>query len=249
MEGALELGLILGICLLIAGLARWKNIFDASGIAAAFTVGFVIGWFGDVTWLLVLLIFLSTGFVATKYKFKVKQEMGVQEGRGGERGWANVLATGLVPAAVALLSVFDLGPLYSKQMAGLLFITAVGVAASDTLASELGMLSKKAYLITTGKRVRAGTDGGISAVGQLWAFIASAYVAALGWGVLTTFSDTLPDEPVWVLIPAIMGFAGCQLDSLMGATVEGKWFVGKHSVNLLSIAIATILAWVVMAWL
>jgi uncharacterized protein (TIGR00297 family) len=115
------------------------------GALAAFVIGLMIGFFGDVMWVALLLIFLITSFAATKYKFVVKEAKHLQEGVRGERRAKNVLANGIVPTIIVLLSF-----LYSTDsLLAIVFITPISVAAADTLASELGMLSDKTYLITT----------------------------------------------------------------------------------------------------
>ncbi|HWH09320.1 MAG TPA: hypothetical protein VNX21_08975, partial [Candidatus Thermoplasmatota archaeon] len=41
--------------------------------------------------------------------------------------------------------------------------------------------------------------------------------------------------PLTVLLPALMGFFGCQVDSVLGATLEGGGLFTKEETNLLSI--------------
>ncbi len=245
----LEAALITGfICCLICVLAYWKKIFELTGLVSAFAVGFIIGTMGHVSWLFILFVFMVTGFIATKYKFSYKAERGIQEGKKGERTYKSVLATGLVPTVVAVLNAFP-NPYLRAEWTGVLFLTAVGVAAADTLASELGMLSSKTYLITTLKPVRPGTDGGISLFGEVWALCASAYVAVIGWIILSQFSSTVPNSFSCTLIPTLGGFLGCQIDSLLGATLERKGFIGKHGVNLASSVLTVGIVWLVLIWL
>src|SRR5438445_10299644 len=72
----------------------WKDILTWDGSVAAFVVGMVIGLFGDVTWLFLLLFFLLSSFVATRYRFALTEALGVQDAARGARRAANVLATG-----------------------------------------------------------------------------------------------------------------------------------------------------------
>jgi uncharacterized protein (TIGR00297 family) len=116
------------------------------------------------------------------------------------------------------------------------------------VASELGILSRKTWLITTGKRVRAGTDGGISGLGQLWAFIAALYTGAVGTVVLGYFDQTLVFDWWLPIFVAVIGFVGCQIDSVIGATIEQKGYVSKLTNNLMSITSGTLLALVII-WL
>jgi uncharacterized membrane protein len=46
-----------------------------------------------------------------------------------------------------------------------------------------------------------------------------------------------------------MGFTGCQIDSIIGATLENRGYVSKLTNNLMSIALGTIIAWLVIIWI
>ena len=85
-------------------------------------------------------------------------DQGVQEGKKGERTHKNIIANGLVPVLVVVIS-FLTGE-QNSMLAGVAFLSAISVAAADTTASELGVLSPRTYLITTLERVPPGTDGG-----------------------------------------------------------------------------------------
>lgn len=239
-----SLVLVGAVCAAIAGLSLWRKQLDLPGTAAAVAVGVVIGLLGHPAWLFVLLVYMVSSFGATKYRFQRKLQMGVAEGKRGERSWRNVVANGGVPAAVA--AVAGLCPWALPQgTAGLLFLSAIAVAAADTMASEIGVLSQKAVLITHPSRhVPAGTNGGVSTLGHGAAALAALYVAITGYFVFTTFAPaTLRATPVLLAVPALVGFAGCQLDSLMGATLEVGGRMTKGWVNFLSVAGGTLGAW------
>jgi len=235
------------ICIIIFGLAFWRSVFDPPGLAAAFSIGFIIGVMGDVSWLLVLLIFMVMSFIATKYKFALKEAKGIQEGSRGERSASSVLATGLVPAAIAFMSSPMVGSPISTELSGVLFLSAISVAASDTLASEMGMLARHPpRLITTFKRVPAGTDGGVSPFGTAWALAGAFVVGLLGWLFLRAFSDTVPMDFWDIILITCAGFLGCNIDSILGATLERKGFIGKHFVNGASIAAGVVVSWYIL---
>ena len=236
-----------GLCGVLCYLAYIKSVLTLDGTLAAFAVGLVIGIFGDVTWLFLLLFFLLSSFLATRYKFALKEAMGVQEGAKGERHASNVLANGVAPMAVAVVSLFNLGIL-PRAVSGVVFLSALAVAGADTIASEIGVLSKNAYLITTFEKVTPGTDGGVSWLGQLCAFGAALYTALVGYLVLALlartygFPPTMTEQPVLLLIPAFVGFVGCQIDSVVGATLERKGYIGKTTTNLIATSLGGILA-------
>lgn len=235
------------LCTALAGLAYLKGVLTWDGSLAAFAVGFVIGIFGDILWLLLLLIFLVTSFFATRYRFENKRAIGAQEGLQGERRYSNVLANGLTPASLAVIGFVGL-PALPKSLAGLLFVSAIAVAAADTLASEIGVLSSETYLITSLERVKPGTNGGISLLGQGAALAAATYTALISWIFLAAIPAylgepvTFPARPAILLIPIAVGFVGCQFDSLVGATLETRGLISKKANNLLSTTLGALLA-------
>lgn len=236
------------LCTALASLAYVREVLTWDGSVAAFAVGFLIGIFGDILWLFLLLLFLLTSFFATRYRFARKEALGAQEGLRGERRYSNVLANGLAPTAIAIFSFVALPPL-SKEVFGLLYVSAIAVAASDTLASELGVLSPRTYLITTLKRVRTGTNGGVSWLGQGAALLAALYTALMAWFFLSVLPGvlgqpaTFPAGPLLLLIPIAVGFVGCQVDSVVGATLEMRGWVSKKTTNLIATSLGALLAY------
>jgi uncharacterized protein (TIGR00297 family) len=246
---ALEVVLITTLlCTALSGLAYIKKVLTWDGSLAAFGVGFIIGIFGDIMWLFLLLLFLLTSFIATRYRFEEKRAIGTQEGIQGERRYSNVLANGLAPTFVAMISFFN-GTLLPKSLSGLIFVSAISVAASDTLASELGVLSPRTYCITTLERVKPGTNGGVSLLGQGAALMAAVYTAAMAWLFLFLLppfmglDPTFPSAPVLLGIPIVVGFIGCQVDSVVGATLETRGLVSKKTNNLLSTSVGALMAY------
>src|SRR2546428_8050561 len=192
----------------LSALAYRRDVLTWDGSLAAFVVGMVIGIFGDVTWLFLLLFFLLSSFLATRYRFALKEALGVQEGVRGERKSTNVIANGFAPMAVAAISL-TMPAGFPKIISGVIFLSALSGAGADTLASEIGVLSQKTVLLTTGEPVPPGTDGGVSRLGQLCAVGAAAYTSLAGRFVLSdpsqvsnlTVKPTLPDASWYPLIP------------------------------------------------
>ncbi len=249
----LEIVFILIICSIFALITYRKGMLDVGGSVTAFFIGAVLGFFGGIWWIFLLLVFLASAFLATRYKFQYKRSKGVQEGSKGERGFINVLANGSVPVIIALFhappdgnNILGLG-LLEHKLAVFLFITAVACAASDTLASEMGILSDRTYLITNGKRVPAGTNGGISLLGQLWALFGSFYTFLVAFFVFH-FICSISLSYSWVVLGISMGFVSCQFDSVLGAAFERKGLLGKSSVNMTAIALSITITGVIL-WL
>ncbi|PIV67769.1 MAG: hypothetical protein COS08_08475 [Euryarchaeota archaeon CG01_land_8_20_14_3_00_38_12] len=237
---SVDVPVIFAICIVLALLAYGLRALDWIGSLTALIIGLIVGVFGGLPWLIVLVIFLFVSFAATKYKYNFKSSIGETDGKKGERRWNNVIANGTIPALIAVLSSFAL----PKQLAGVLFITAISAAMSDTLASEIGIISDRVYLITNMKKVERGTNGGVSVLGTNAAFFGALFIPIVGWILLSEFSF-LPDSNSLILIPILIGFLGCQIDSVLGATLEGK-ILTKDTVNLVSISVSVLIAWVIL---
>lgn len=238
VDGNLLVTSVLILGLITASLRA--NILDKQGIVAAAILGFFVGCLGHWTWLLLLLCFLLSSHIATKWRFEEKTERGLNESSDGHRGWINVAANGGMPALVALLTF-----LLEDWESGLwMFAAAVAVATSDTWASEIGCLDDRVRMITTLKPCEAGVNGGFSPNGQLAAAAGglligvSALVASL-----VMFSASISDRFMLAAIVAGLGFLGCQIDSVLGAVLENRGFLTKGSVNALSIIAGVALMW------
>ncbi len=236
MPSGLDVALVAILCAVLSVISFRLSLLTASGSVAAFVVGMVIGVFGSILWLTALIVFAVLGFAVTRYRLQLKLRKGVQEGARGERTHRNVLANGLVPALIALLAWGT--STETTATASIIYIAALAEASSDTIASELGVLSRKARLITTWERVPAGTNGGVSAYGTMWALIGAVAASIVGW--LLIFPGQLAD--VYIFIPIAAGFTGCIVDSIIGATLERRGLVDKLGNNIMSMAIASIIA-------
>ncbi|MCL2149089.1 MAG: DUF92 domain-containing protein [Methanomassiliicoccaceae archaeon] len=208
-----------------------------SGAIASFFVGYTVGVFGSVYWLILLVAFTFVGLAATKVDFGEKRRNNLQEGDYGERTHRNVLGAGLPACLVAVLygvlHVF-FGKDYDLAVT-VAFITVLSVAAADTVASEIGIRDKRVWLITTFERVKRGTNGGVSVLGTLSSLAAAAFTGAVGW--LLIFGG-LGADGIYILVPITMGVAGSLIDSVLGATLERRGVISKYLNNAASALIA-----------
>jgi len=200
----------------------------ASAVAAAF--GIVIVVLVGFGFLLLLVVFVVVSSFATRYRFADKAARHVQEGRRGERGVPNVVAHIVLPTAIALAT--GLGWI-SVRAAAVLFACALAFASSDTLASELGVLLGRAVSVLSFRPVLAGTNGGISSVGEAFAVVGSVGTALVGLGLFAVFGDPVGPAAVFLLVVGVAGFVACQVDSVLGATLESRGLVTKGGTNFL----------------
>ena len=92
-DGGFVSGNIAITSILIIGLIAASSkarILDTKGIIAAALLGLLVGCMGHWTWLLILLAFLLTSHIATKWRFNEKAALGLSESSDGHRGWINV---------------------------------------------------------------------------------------------------------------------------------------------------------------
>jgi len=195
---------------------------DLTGLFSAALVGIILVVFADVRWFIIMLAFFILGSAATKYKFGYKKRIGVEQGQSGARGYRNVFANGIVAAAAAVLFGVFQQPVFI-----VMYVGCVATAAADTLASEIGVTGGVPRLITTLKEVPIGPNGGVTITGETVALLGGFVVSMVAFvlGVIT-----LP----MVVVCTIAGFVGTNIDSLVGATLENRGFLGNAGTNLLA---------------
>lgn len=233
------LGVLVG-ALVLGYLAYRVGIADLSGLLSATLVGVLVMVFGSVWWFVLVLSFFVLGGGFTKYKYGYKESLGVAQSKKGVRGYKNVFSNTL-PALVlvVLYRVFpDMQPLIFAA-----FLASIATATADTLASEVGETASTApRLITTLKPVNVGEDGGITLLGEVASLMGAIATALLALVLLELHLEPVPIEPSHVLVVgAISGFAGTNIDSLLGATLQRRGLLGNTGVNLASTAAAALL--------
>lgn len=208
-------------------LLSWSlRVLDAWGAFASFILGLVVVFAGGLGHLLLMAVFTGAAFLATRIRLDRKARLGVAEEGGSERGIGNVLGNGLAPGLAALATAID------GDAARLAYATAVAAILADTMGSEIGVLSDRVReALPPWARSHPGRNGAVSLLGQ-FATLAGATLIAIAAVPLLG----LPREVVWV--PAVGGFVGGQLDSLLGASLERDYLhndrpLGKQDVNFL----------------
>lgn len=232
---------LLVLLLALAGLAITAyalRALDLMGAVASFLLGLLIVLLGGLGWLLLMVAFTVLGFMATRVGKKRKEEQGTAEDREGERGAKNVLANGAA-AGLAALAVL----VVPQPAAAVAFVTAIAAVTADTLASEIGTLAPRARRVLPPFEVLAsGRNGGVSWRGQAAASIGALAIAvlAVGLGMLSAG---------WAAVATVGGFLGCQVDSVLGATLERDELhdrpLSKQDVNFLASALPALVVLVI----
>lgn len=172
------------------------------GVVAALAVGGATAWGLGWRGVVLLFAFFVSGSLLTR----------MAGGTGGQRTYRQVLANGGVAALAGLLGSWRLAA------------AALAAATADTWATEIGSFSPHApRLITTWRPVSKGTDGGVTLIGTLGGLAG----ALLIWASAALLFSSQPSRltVVWA------GLAGMIVDSLLGATMQGRFF-DNDGVNL-----------------
>lgn len=225
----LNTGIILAFLIVLFALSRIFNIFDFKGSVAALIFGFVIAFLGSLQWLILLIIFALVSHLATKAFFGIKKEYKVQEGEKGERKASNVFYAGIIAILISSIHFTSILEKFQNYHYFALFASSISVIAADTFASEIGVIDRKVFMITTLKRTKQGINGGVSLTGELAALLGSSIIAVSYMILSGRYTDLY--IPMIVLVS---GFLGCQFDSLLGALFENKGLLTKGGVNMLA---------------
>jgi uncharacterized protein (TIGR00297 family) len=216
----------------------------AAVTGALLTLGFYLATPGPRTLLWPLLALFLLAFAATRFGRARKEELNVAEERKGRTAAqvaANLGAAAMV--SIPLSSVHLTVRLLSFAIRPFLIasIASLAEATADTLSSELGeVLGGEPILLTTLRRVPAGTDGAISLAGTLAGCAGAAVIALIAMAALRL---SLAEA----LIAFAAGVLGLFFDSLLGATLERRGWLNNDAVNFLSTCAAAVCAALISA--
>ena len=208
--GNIWLSLILSTAL--AALALWRRAITYPGTALAWCFSVVIACFAGIWGFLALaatLVFtLIAGKISGKKREKAEKKLHAKHGR---RDSVQIICNVGTAALMALLYGLT-------EWEGFLCASGGALAASlaDSMASELGILSKTPPRdICTLKRVQAGISGGVSALGLAMSAVGAVIIAAvnLGQGRGLGFAAAV----------AVGGFVAALVDSALGSAVQAKY--------------------------
>ncbi len=222
----------IGVNAAVAWLGYRAGTVSISGMIGGAVIGAVIfAAAGANAWVLLFLSFLAAT-VASRLGWRRKRRLGIAEARGGRRGAGNAVANCGVAAVAAILAVATMFPAES-----LLALTAALTArASDTVASEIGKAwGRRAFLVTTFRRVAPGTSGAMSLEGT-----AAGILAATGLAAIATAMGLVGSRSILAIVVAAT--AGALIESVLGATLEPAGILNNDMLNFLNTAAAAAIA-------
>ncbi|WP_347880527.1 DUF92 domain-containing protein [Metabacillus flavus] len=250
---------IIGLLLIgLISLAGWKiRSLTLSGAAAACLIGLLIYLGYGFHGLFLLGAFFASSSLLSKYKRNKKKVLDEMLEKGDRRDSVQVMANGGISSIASFLFWLTGADLWTA-----VFCTSIAAANSDTWASEIGTLSKKApRMLLSLKKTVKGTSGAVSLLGTAAAAAGAGFIA-----VLSVFVFNL--DWTWGLMIALVGFGGNLADTLLGGTVQVKYecpvcgkvtekkihcsvkgrvvqgysFLNNDAVNMISICIAAALS-------
>lgn len=194
----------------VSVVARKARSLTVGGAIAATVIGTVAvaaGW----NWGALLIIYFASSTLLSRSGRSLKEARTASiVAKGGERDAVQVLANGATFAGAAIAMLVHPDVRWIALGAG-----SLAAAAADTWATEIGTLyGGEPRSILTGRRVPAGTSGGISPIGTLAAVSGAMFIAIL----VKLFGSTA----AVARHVALGGVVGALLDSLLGATLQAR---------------------------
>ncbi|MDF2663394.1 MAG: hypothetical protein K0Q94_6185 [Paenibacillus sp.] len=209
----------------IAGAASRKRSLSGSGFAAAVVLGTVMYGLGSAVWFGTLIAFFISSTLLSRWKKKRKEAAESGYEKSGRRDAGQVAANGGLALLLCVGAVVWPHPVW--------WFAFLGVMASvnaDTWATEIGGLSRTPpRSILTGKRVTAGTSGGVSALGLAASMAGGLFIGLTAWLLMEAIPGQIEPSGTesglvrlasWAALGLIGGTAGSLCDSLLGATVQ-----------------------------
>jgi uncharacterized protein (TIGR00297 family) len=183
---------------------------------AALLTGSLIFGLGGLPWAALLLGFFISSSALSKAFARRKAAINEKFAKGSQRDWGQVLANG----GLGTLLVLAYAAYPGAAWIWIAFAGAMAAVNADTWATEMGVFSAiPPRLISNGKKVEAGTSGGVTPLG---------YLAALGGATLITVlaAAFTPGRNTLIQLSTIIlgGVAGSSFDSLLGATVQAIYY-------------------------
>ena len=233
----------LGLVLLLLGMGMFYSVRAGKLTTAAAGTGGALGlliYLGSgFAGLALLALFFGLGTAASSWRVADKRRLGLAEENKGRRTAGQVMANGGVAGMLGLLA-WQHPP--AAPLAHLMLAGSFAAATADTLASELGnVYGRRFYNIRTLRPDVRGLNGVVSLEGTALglagtAVLATAYCLGFGWGA--AFG--------WLLVA---GTAGNLADSVLGATLERRGWLGNNAVNLLNTLTGALVAGGLGWWL
>ncbi|XP_078165039.1 protein PGR-like [Carex rostrata] len=229
------------ISVLIAITSVKRKSVDFSAVFVGIPV-FIAHMIAGYRFAILVLVFFFTSSKVTRVGEEKKRSIEADFKKGGQRNWKQVLANSGIATVLAITIASITGgedrcldATNSKLITGLIggIVGHYACSNGDTWSSELGILSNShPRLITTFKKVKKGTNGGVTISGLAAAVAAGCAIglAFVGVGFVTTNCEARVARRQMLMIPlaTFSGLFGSLIDSFLGATLQYSGYCSMH---------------------
>jgi uncharacterized protein (TIGR00297 family) len=213
-----------------ARMAYRRSSLSRSGAWSAVIMGTGFVVLGGPLWFGLLLVFFGTSTYWSKWKrrHKAKAEAEAKYAKSGRRDAGQVWANGGVGLAICALHA-----LWPEPWLAAAYVGVMAAVNADTWATEIGALSSSMpRSILNGRKVLAGTSGGITPLGTAASLAGAACIGAAA-AVLALFDAAmLPGPAALIVIAGVSGLFGALVDSMLGATLQGMYRCTQCGIEL-----------------
>ena len=197
----------------LAGLALWKKALTVGGLILAWALAVVITFCGGLAGFAVLAaVFVCTiaaGKVSGKARDAVESSL---HAKTGKRDAVQILCNVFVGAVMLLLNALTRKTVFLWAYGG-----AMAASLADSMASELGVLSRKQPRdILTLRTVQKGISGGVTLLGLAASLLGAVIIGLLCLLLRNAAPAIAPDV-------AAAGFFAAVCDSILGSAAQVKY--------------------------
>ena len=199
----MNLGISIILSLLLGLIAYLKKALTMPALILAVLFSTLITYFGGLTSFIILVV-VFLGSIITKLFHKNK--------KSNKRKLIQIISNVGIGVLSLIIYKFTSNDLYL-----LIYASVMAESLADTLASDIGVLSKSEPInILTFKKGERGLSGNISFLGLTSALIGSLLIG-------TIYYIGMDKSITSFIIIILSGFLGSLIDSILGASIQVKY--------------------------
>jgi uncharacterized protein (TIGR00297 family) len=206
------------VVLLFSIVSYRMKFLTVSGAIAQFIIGTLLFGFGGLQWTIPIVVFFLSSSLLSKIRKPNGESIDASFAKSSRRDVWQVVANGGVAGLMMILRIVADNEFWYWGYLG-----SIAAATSDTWGTEVGVLSKsRPRLVTTMKKVDAGTSGAVSMLGTV--------AGAVGAGTIflsSTFWLSTSNMMNGLIALFFAGTVGSLMDSLLGATLQIQYSCKK----------------------
>lgn len=210
-----EIFILFMIMITLIFIAYKIKVLSLSGFLGAAIMGTFLIMLKNFYYIIIFIIF----FVSCSIISKIFKRENFYNIKGSERDLIQVYSNG---GAALLICIYDF--FLPSEFNILLFSSSIAAAMADTWGTEFGKISKtKPRSIISMKSINHGESGGITFIGTFASLLGSCII---GFSTYLLFGISTKQ----VIIIIMSGFIAALIDSILGATLQGRFKLLKTNV-------------------